>query len=105
MSEFAGINIDTDQDEGVDTKLKEPGMYKVILLNDHYTTMDFVVEIIRGIFHKTAGEATKIMMDVHKKGRGVVGTYTLDIASTKVIQVEEKARENNFPLECVIENF
>lgn len=105
MSEFAGINIETDHDESVDTKPREPGMYKVILLNDHYTTMDFVVEVIRGIFHKSAGEATNIMMDVHRKGRGIVGTYPLDIASTKVMQVEEKARENNFPLECVIENF
>jgi len=104
MSDFPGINIGTDLDEAEDTKLKEPEMYKVILLNDHYTTMDFVVEIIRTIFHKSAGEATKIMMDVHKKGQGVVGTYPLDIASTKVWQVQEKAREKDFPLECVLEN-
>ena len=86
-------------------ELKEPDMYKIILHNDHYTTMDFVVEVIRGIFHKSAGEATKIMMDVHKKGKGIVGTYPLDIASTKVWQVQEKARENDFPLECILENF
>ncbi len=104
MSDFPGINIGTDLDEAEDTKLKEPEMYKVILLNDHYTTMDFVVEIIRTIFHKSVGEATKIMMDVHKKGQGVVGTYPLDIASTKVWQVQEKAREKDFPLECVLEN-
>jgi len=104
MSDFPGINIGTDLAEGVDTKLKEPEMYKVILLNDHYTSMDFVVEVIRTIFHKSAGEATKIMMDVHKKGQGLVGTYPLDIASTKVWQVQEKAREKDFPLECVLEN-
>ena len=104
MSDFPGMNIGTDLDESEDTKLKEPEMYRVILLNDHYTTMDFVVEIIRTIFHKSAGEATKIMMDVHKKGQGVVGTYPLDIASTKVWQVQEKAREKDFPLECVLEN-
>ena len=104
MSDFPGVNIGTDLDEFEDTKLKEPEMYRVILLNDHYTTMDFVVEIIRTIFHKSAGEATKIMMDVHKKGQGVVGTYPLDIASTKVWQVQEKAREKDFPLECVLEN-
>ncbi len=104
MSDFPGINIGTDLDEAEKTKLKEPDMYKVILLNDHYTTMDFVVDIIRTIFHKSAGEATKIMMDVHKKGQGVVGTYPLDIASTKVWQVQEKAREKDFPLECVLEN-
>ena len=104
MSDFSGININTGLDERVDSKPKEPEMYKVILLNDHYTTMDFVVEVIRGIFHKSAGEATKIMMDVHKKGKGVVGTYPLDIASTKVWQVQEKAREKDFPLECILEN-
>ena len=104
MSDFPGINIGTDLDEAEDTKLREPEMYRVILLNDHYTTMDFVVEIIRTIFHKSAGEATKIMMDIHKKGQGTVGTYPLDIASTKVWQVQEKAREKDFPLECVLEN-
>jgi len=104
MSDFPGLNIGTDIDAAEDTKLKEPEMFRVILLNDHYTTMDFVVEIIRTIFHKSAGEATKIMLDVHKKGQGVVGTYPLDIASTKVWQVQEKAREKDFPLECVLEN-
>ncbi len=105
MSDFPGININTGLDERTDTKLREPEMYRVILLNDHYTTMDFVVEVIRSIFHKSAGEATKIMLDVHKKGKGLVGTYPLDIASTKVWQVQEKARERDFPLECILENF
>lgn len=104
MSDLPGINIGTDLEEGVDTKQKEPDLYKVILLNDHYTTMDFVVEVIINIFHKSAGEATKIMMDVHRKGQGIVGVYPLDIASTKVWQVQEKAREKDFPLECILEN-
>lgn len=104
MSDFPGINIGTDLESGVDTEPKEPELYKVILLNDHYTTMDFVVDVIINIFHKSAGEATKIMIDVHKKGQGIVGTYPLDIASTKVWQVQEKAREKDFPLECILEN-
>jgi ATP-dependent Clp protease adaptor protein ClpS len=104
LSDFPGINIGTDLDQETDSKPKEPEMYKVILLNDHYTTMDFVIEVIRNIFHKSAGEATKIMMDVHKKGQGIVGTYPLDIASTKVWQVQEIAREKDFPLECILES-
>ena len=104
MSDFPDINIETDIDESTETDFKEPEMYKVVLLNDHYTTMEFVVEIIRSIFHKSNGEATKIMLDVHKKGKGVVGVYPLDIASTKIWQVKEKAKEKKFPLECVLEN-
>ena len=85
------------------TKLAEPSLYRVLLLNDHYTTMDFVVDVIRTVFHKTAAEATKIMLDVHKKGQGMVGVYPYDIAQTKVIQVEKLAQEAEFPLECTME--
>jgi ATP-dependent Clp protease adaptor protein ClpS len=104
MPDFAEPDFNTDIDEATRTVSGEPELYKVVLLNDHYTTMDFVVEVIRVVFHKTAGEATRIMLDVHKKGKGVVGVYPLDIATTKVRQVEERAREREFPLECVIEN-
>ena len=73
--------------EEVDIKLKKPKMYRVIIYNDDYTTMDFVVEVLINIFHKNPAEATKIMFDVHNKGKGIVGIYTYDIALTKVIQV------------------
>lgn len=83
--------------------LDEPAMYKVILHNDHYTTMDFVVEILTRIFQKSAAEATKIMLDVHKKGRGVCGIYTYDLAVTKTSRVHQMAKMRNFPLKCSYE--
>jgi len=82
---------------------KKPKMYKVILLNDDYTTMDFVVEILITVFHKSAADATRIMLDVHQKGKGVVGVYTYDIARTKIAQVEKLANEREFPLAAVME--
>lgn len=78
-------------------------MYRVCLLNDDYTTMDFVVEVLVVVFHKSPVEATKIMLDVHQKGKGIVGVYTYDIAVTKVAQVEEMANESEYPLKAVIE--
>jgi ATP-dependent Clp protease adaptor protein ClpS len=93
------------QDVGVQQKprLQEPKLYRVILHNDHYTTMDFVVKVIVTVFHKPAAEATKIMLDVHKKGRGVVGVFSYDIAATKVSQVHEMARQSEFPLRASCE--
>jgi ATP-dependent Clp protease adaptor protein ClpS len=84
-------------------KLKEPEEYLVILLNDHYTTMDFVVEVLVSIFHKSETDANRIMMDVHKKGKGIVGRYPFDIARTKIDQVHTLACQNGFPLRCIIE--
>jgi len=84
-------------------EIKKPRMYRILLLNDHYTTMDFVVNVLVIIFHKTAAEATRIMLDVHEKGRGIVGVYPYDIALTKTMQVEEMARENEFPLKTDLE--
>jgi len=78
-------------------------MYKVVLHNDDYTTMDFVVEVLIIVFHKNVADATKIMLDVHKKGKGIVGFYTQDIAITKVKEVEQLAREREFPLKASIE--
>ncbi|MCX7709425.1 MAG: ATP-dependent Clp protease adapter ClpS [Clostridia bacterium] len=89
--------------EKVDTKLQKPRMYRVILLNDDYTTMEFVVEVLVTVFHKQVPEATKIMLDVHEKGKGIVGIYTYDIAATKIAQAEEMARENEFPLKAIME--
>jgi len=87
-----------------DEKIKEPEKFKVILLNDHYTTMEFVVEILMVIFHKSIVDANRIMLDVHRKGRGVVGVYTWDIAVTKAEQVHSVAKANEFPLRCIVES-
>jgi ATP-dependent Clp protease adaptor protein ClpS len=84
-------------------KLGEPGDSRVILLNDHYTTMDFVVEVLVEIFHKSEEDAYHIMMDVHRKGRGIVGLYPWDIAVTKAEQVHALARQHEFPLRCIVE--
>jgi ATP-dependent Clp protease adaptor protein ClpS len=97
MGEKAGIK------EEIRIEIKKPGMYRVILLNDDYTTMDFVVEVLVVVFRKSAAEATKIMLDVHEKGRGMVGVYPYDIALTKTMQVEELAREREFPLKTAME--
>ncbi|MDR1904544.1 MAG: ATP-dependent Clp protease adapter ClpS [Treponema sp.] len=99
------INIGRHADRSVKKKekLKEPDDYRVVLLNDNYTTMDFVVEILMSIFHKNEEDAERIMLDVHRKGRGIVGVYTLDIAQTKANQVHMLAREREFPLRCIVE--
>ena len=94
---------ETDVNVQQKPKLQEPRLFRVILHNDNYTTMDFVVKVIVSVFHKPAAEATRIMLDVHKKGYGVVGVYTWDIASTKVTQVHEMARESEFPLRASCE--
>ncbi|MBU0927612.1 MAG: ATP-dependent Clp protease adapter ClpS [Spirochaetes bacterium] len=86
-----------------DTETREPDEYRVILLNDDYTTMEFVVAVIMSVFHKDLFEATRVMLDVHRKGRGVVGVYTYDIATTKINKVHAMARENGFPLKCTME--
>ena len=84
-------------------KLKEPKEYMVVLLNDDYTTKEFVVEILMLVFHKNANEANSIMENVHFKGRGVVGAYTWDIAQTKVNQVHAIAKQYEYPLKCIVE--
>jgi len=84
-------------------KLKEPEDYRVILLNDNFTTMEFVVNVLMGVFQKGEEDATRIMLDVHHKGRGTVGVYPWDIAQTKANQVHNLARQYEFPLKCVVE--
>lgn len=82
----------------VELVLDEPSMYRVLLHNDDYTTMDFVVMILKKVFHKTQEQSEQIMLDVHKKGKGVCGIYTFEIAQTKVEQVKTLAKQNQFPL-------
>ena len=83
--------------------LQEPKLYKVYLLNDDYTTMDFVVEVLKEIFHKSEEEAVQIMLHIHNKGKGLCGVYTYEIAETKVDQVHRMARANGFPLKAIME--
>jgi ATP-dependent Clp protease adaptor protein ClpS len=85
------------------TKSKRPEMFKVVLLNDDYTTMEFVVLVLQQVFNKPEPEAYRIMMQVHIKGRGICGSYTYEIAETKVATVHEMAQENSFPLRAAIE--
>ncbi|MGH7948041.1 MAG: ATP-dependent Clp protease adapter ClpS [Candidatus Binataceae bacterium] len=85
------------------TKTRVPPMYKVILLNDDYTPMEFVVEILKAVFHKPHAEATRIMLHVHQNGMGVAGVYPFEIAETKVRTVEELAKEAQYPLKCVMD--
>ena len=82
---------------------KKPSMYKVLLHNDDYTTMDFVVMVLETIFHKGRTEANLIMLNVHQKGVGVAGIYPRDVAETKVVLVHDLARKNEYPLKCSIE--
>jgi ATP-dependent Clp protease adaptor protein ClpS len=85
------------------TKPKRPPMYKVVLLNDDYTPMDFVVLILESIFHKEHADALEIMLQIHNKGAAAVGVYTRDVAETKAGQVVEHARINEYPLQCTVE--
>jgi ATP-dependent Clp protease adaptor protein ClpS len=84
-------------------KTQRPSLYKVLLLNDDYTPMEFVVLVLERFFGKTREDATRIMLHVHHKGVGVCGVYTFEVAETKVAQVIEYARQNQHPLQCTME--
>jgi ATP-dependent Clp protease adaptor protein ClpS len=96
-----------DSDTGVLTKTKpktqKPSLYKVLLLNDDYTPMEFVVHVLQVFFNKSGEDATRIMLHVHQKGVGVCGVYTFEVAETKVTQVMDFAKQNNQPLQCTME--
>ncbi len=94
---------DLSEDSLTSYQVKLPSKYKVILLNDDYTTMEFVIEILRRFFNKPYDEAMKIMYLVHEKGRGVCGVYPFEIAETKVSQVKHVAKDNGFPLRIIME--
>lgn len=84
-------------------KTKKPSMYKVLLLNDDYTPMEFVVHVLERFFNKNRAEATDIMLHVHRRGVGLCGVYTYELAETKVAQVMDFARVNEQPLQCTME--
>lgn len=84
-------------------RLKKPPLYRVVLLNDDYTTMEFVIEVLRTIFNHSQQRAEEIMMHVHQRGKGVCGIYTREVAETKVEQTILFARQNQHPLQCAME--
>ena len=106
-----GDKENTDNDDGSSaqiileekTKTKKPSLYQVIIVNDDYTPMEFVVLVLERFFAKNNNEATQIMYHVHKKGMGVCGIYPYEIAETKVVQVMDFAKKHQHPLQCVLE--
>ena len=94
-----GVVLESETREKID----KPHLWKILLHNDNYTTMDFVVVVLIAVFHKSEGEAIRIMYDVHRKGIGIVGAYTREIAETKVARVTEMAQQAQFPLLCTME--
>ncbi len=84
-------------------KTKKPSMWRVILMNDDYTPMDFVISVLIGIFKKSQEEATQIMLSVHQSGIGTCGVYTFEVAETKVAQVMDAAKRGQHPLQCTLE--
>ena len=98
---------DDEQSTGVVVKTKprtrKPSLYKVLMLNDDYTPMDFVVHVLERFFGKNRDEATRIMMHVHRRGVGICGVYTYEVAETKVTQVMDVARQHQHPLQCTLE--
>lgn len=92
-------------DSSLDTvqRVETPRLYRVLLLNDDFTPMDFVVHVLQKFFRKTQDEATAIMLDVHKKGAGTAGVFALEIAEMKVMQVNQFARMSKYPLKCTLE--
>jgi ATP-dependent Clp protease adaptor protein ClpS len=98
-----GGGIVTERKTRTKSKTTKPPLYKVILLNDDYTPMEFVVEILKAVFHKQQADATRIMLHVHQNGMGIAGVYPYEIAETKVHTVEELARQAEYPLKCVME--
>lgn len=85
------------------TQVKPPPLYKVLLLNDDFTPMDFVVDVLQKFFYMNAEKATRVMLQVHTEGKGVCGVYTKDVAATKVEQVMQHAKTHEQPLQCVME--
>jgi len=92
-----------DQSPDSDTSVKEPSLYSVFLLNDDFTTQEFVIDVLKQLFFKTEEESFKLMLDVHNKGKAQVGIFTKEVAETKIFLVHQAAKENSYPLKCVME--
>lgn len=103
MSQDATERHDNTAVEEAPPKLQRPPLYKVVLLNDDYTPMEFVVHVLQKFFRLQQEAAVQIMLEVHTKGAGVAGTYTSEIAETKVAQVNRYSREHQHPLMCTME--
>ena len=95
--------METNIKEKIEIKIKKPKMYKVIMHNDDYTSMEFVIMVLVEVFNKKVPEATQVMYDVHKKGVGVAGVYAYDIANTKIIQAENLAQLEGYPFKLSLE--
>tara|TARA_B110000003_G_scaffold77451_1_gene79016 strand:- start:8171 stop:8494 length:324 start_codon:yes stop_codon:yes gene_type:complete len=89
--------------EELSEKLKQPSLYRVLLINDDYTPMEFVVEVLVNVFAMDKSSATRVMLDVHTKGKGICGIYSYEIAETRVAQVTKMAKEYQHPLLCLME--
>ena len=96
-------DIDVKPDTVAKPKIEQPRLYKVILLNDDYTPMEFVVHVLERFFNKARSDAERIMLHVHRQGVGICGVYTYEIAETKVSQVMDFARQHQHPLQCTME--
>ncbi|URZ16260.1 ATP-dependent Clp protease adaptor ClpS [Clostridium felsineum] len=96
------MSLKTSFEENMKLKIKKPKMYKVILHNDDYTTMEFVIEVLIDVFNKVPANAVKITFDVHKHGIGIAGIYPYDIALTKINEVEKLASKNGYPLKLTM---
>ena len=100
---MAKTDITADEQTRTRQGVQEPPMYQVLLHNDDYTTMEFVIEILMAVFNRSMEDATHIMLNVHRKGVGICGVYPYEIAETKVGIVEVLAKTNDFPLKCSME--
>ena len=103
-----GQDLESQRDQGIaleeaKPEVMLPPMYRVVLLNDDYTPMDFVIEILKVFFGMSHDRATQVMLHVHTRGKGVCGVFTFEIAETKVVQVNEYSMQNDHPLKCTME--
>jgi ATP-dependent Clp protease adaptor protein ClpS len=103
-----GQDLESHKDQGLALEearpeVKLPPMYRVVLINDDYTPMDFVIEILQTFFRMSHDRATQVMLHVHTRGKGVCGVFTFEIAETKVVQVNEYSRQSEHPLKCSME--
>ena len=103
MTEQGNANATANIQTTTSTELDEPSKYNVILLNDDYTPMDFVTEVLIDIFRKTKEQAEAVMLKIHEEGKGVAGTYVFEIAEQKAIETTAKARSQGHPLNCAVE--